>query len=81
MDEALAILGDSNQHFSSLYAEARGDILLSSGRKSEAISAYQASLDSISEDDVARKSGLEAKVFSLTSGVLATASDSNSESE
>lgn len=80
IDESLSLLSDSNEFFSSLYAEARGDILLAAGRSSEALNAYKAALDNLVEEDVSRKPLLEAKVTSLTNGVLAVSSESVHES-
>ena len=81
IEDSLSILSESNEFFASLYAEARGDILLSVGRSSEALAAYQSAIETITEEDISRKQLLDAKVISLTQGVLAVSSSSDSDAE
>jgi len=54
-DEALALANSSGQGgYTSLYSEARGDILLAQNQPAQARSAYQQALDSILENDQRR---------------------------
>ncbi len=54
-DEALGLANSSGQgSYTSLYSEARGDILLSQNQPEQARSAYQQALDTILENDQRR---------------------------
>lgn len=80
-ERALTMLQDSNEHFASIYAEARGDILLSSGQVEEALAEYEAASSTISEAEIVRVNTLNAKIDSLTNGVLAASRDQGAASE
>lgn len=68
-DSALARLSESNEHFASLYAEARGDIHSATGNREEAIVAYQQALDTAGEVNSAQRNSINLKLDSLQKGL------------
>ncbi len=68
-DSALERLAAPNDHFASLYAEARGDIHNSEGQRQEAAKAYQTALDTMSSDNTGRQTSLELKLANLETGL------------
>lgn len=72
-EAAITTLENPNEHFESIYAEARGDILLSAGRSSEALTAYELALASAVPEDINRITLLEATIGSLQTGPLSIA--------
>lgn len=71
IDEALELLGDANEFFASISAEATGDILLSVGRSEEALSAYEKAIETAGAEDASRVTSLQITADSLRTGSLA----------
>lgn len=67
-DAALDLLGDSNEHFAPLYAEARGDIYSIQGERDQAILSYQEALDA-SEENTNQSYLVGLKLTNLQSGL------------
>lgn len=80
-EAALEMLQDSNEYFASIYAEARGDILLSANRPAEALSEFESARSTASEAEVVRVAALNAKIDSLQNGALAAAENLTDEGE
>lgn len=74
-ERALDMLAESNEHFASIYAEARGDILLSLGQTTEAVTEYESAL-AATGDEPSRIATLEATIDSLRNGALAITTSS-----
>lgn len=68
IDTALDLLGDSNEHFAALYAEARGDAYTSLGERDQAILAYQEALES-AEENTNQSYHIDLKLANLQSGL------------
>lgn len=67
-DSALDRLGDSNEHFASLYAEARADIYSSQGRRDEAMLSYREALETMGEANPTQRNAVQLKLDALLKG-------------
>ena len=74
MDTALDMLQGSNEHFASIYAEARGDILLGSDRREEALAEYETASATVPNTELVRITALNAKIDNLKNNSVAVES-------
>ena len=80
-ETALNMLDDSNEYFASIYAEARGDILLGAGRSTEALAEFESASSLAEETEVVRVAALNAKIDSLKNGPQAVVGNQAGEGE
>lgn len=74
VDTALDMLQGSNEHFASIYAEARGDILLGSDRREEALAEYETASATVPNTELVRITALNAKIDNLKNNSVAVES-------
>jgi len=67
--KALDLLSESNEHFSALYGEARGDIYKANGQRDQAISAYRDALESLDETNTVQQATIDLKLSHLETGL------------
>ena len=66
---ALARLDKANEHFGSLYAEARGDIHNGLGNRAQAVEAYQQALSLLTSRNNSQSDSIQFKLNDLLSGL------------